>query len=240
MSKGFVITLSVGLVAVLGAGFSWRYVENCNWNENCFWSSYEETEAETAEVLDETLDYYAEALKQGMDAANGAQTAETPEQWSAVANTWNEAVRLLNQVPSENTNYAAAQSKKEEYILNREAARSRQKTAENAWLPDDSFGVFEADAGLSTTPVGFRWLKKSDGEYSCQYGNACWGMELVAKDGCPNNLYVELSLLDSNDVNVGLTNETTSSVPPGGIARMVFETYEDGAAKARVAEISCY
>lgn len=98
------------------------------------------------------------------------------------------------------------------------------------WFPS---GYTEIDDG-----VAMRWMKSN--EYECSsISDGCWGIMVVARDGC-GSLYVELALLDSSGVNVGMTNDIASGVSAGGKARMIFEDYGNGASKARVADVSCY
>ena len=98
------------------------------------------------------------------------------------------------------------------------------------WYPD---GFSEYEKGIA-----FRWLKSS--EYNCSYGDHCWGMLIVAKNGCPSSLYAEITILDSNNSNIGFTNDTTSRLAPGQQARLVFEDFTPGADAAQLSKISCY
>ena len=103
---------------------------------------------------------------------------------------------------------------------------------DTSWLPSN-FDVWSADPN-----VAWRWLKAN--EYACEYGDGCWGMMLIAKSGCPSGLYVELSLLDKNDVQVGYTNETVGSALPMQKTRMIFNSFEESAESGRISKISCY
>jgi|LakMenE01Jun11ns_1017448.scaffolds.fasta_scaffold9867296_2 hypothetical protein len=103
---------------------------------------------------------------------------------------------------------------------------------DTSWLPSN-FDVWSADPN-----VAWRWLKAN--EYACEYGDGCWAMMLIAKSGCPSGLYVELSLLDKNDVQVGYTNETVGSALPMQKTRMIFNSFEESAESGRISKISCY
>jgi hypothetical protein len=103
---------------------------------------------------------------------------------------------------------------------------------DTSWLPSN-FDVWSSDPN-----VAWRWLKAN--EYTCEYGDGCWGMMLIAKSGCPSGLYVELSLLDKNDVQVGYTNETVGSALPMQKTRMIFNSFEESAESGRISKISCY
>ena len=94
--------------------------------------------------------------------------------------------------------------------------------------------------GFSTysDTIAYRWLER--GEFSCSYGDHCWGMLVVAKNGCPSSLYAEITILDSAGSNIGFTNDTTSGLGQGQQAKLIFEDFTPGAQKARLSEISCY
>lgn len=85
----------------------------------------------------------------------------------------------------------------------------------------------------------WRWMEGH--EFSCEFdGAACWGMLVTAAAGCASNLYVELSVMDSQEVVVGFTNDTAGALAPGQTARLVFESFESGARQARPTEMTCY
>ena len=86
--------------------------------------------------------------------------------------------------------------------------------------------------------IAWRWLEH--GEFRCSYGDHCWGMLVVAKNGCPSSLYAEITILDGSGSNVGYTNDTTSGLSPGQQAKLIFEDFTPGADSARLGEISCY
>lgn len=106
-----------------------------------------------------------------------------------------------------------------------------QNAARNVpWFPR---GYTEFEAGIAQ-----KWL--SVGEYSCSYsGVSCWGMSVISKNGC-GNLYVEITILDTAGNNIGFTNDSASGLQPGQKAKLIFDTFEDEAKFARVAEINCY
>lgn len=110
------------------------------------------------------------------------------------------------------------------------SSSSSSSTVEVDWFPS---GYTEVEQGIA-----MRWLKSN--EYECSsLSDGCWGIMVLAQEGC-GSLYVELALLDSSGVNVGMTNDVASGVSPGGRARLVFEDYGNGASKAQVADVSCY
>jgi hypothetical protein len=100
------------------------------------------------------------------------------------------------------------------------------------WYPKD-FQLYEEN-------IAYRFLSYSKGEYRCSYSGAyCWGIEIVTQSGC-NNLYAELTILDSTGRNIGFTNDTTSGVRAKERVILVFDTFENGADQGRLAKVSCY
>ena len=100
------------------------------------------------------------------------------------------------------------------------------------WIPE-AFNSWSDDPN-----VAWRWLEKK--EYKCDRGEGCTGVMIVARDGCKNSLYAEISLLDKNGVQIGYTNDTLSSALSMQENKMIFSTYEKGVSEVRLAKISCY
>jgi len=99
------------------------------------------------------------------------------------------------------------------------------------WYPK-GFDSFDSN-------IAYRFLKYGS-EYKCTlYGAYCWGIEIVAKNGC-NNLYAELTIFDSADRNIGWTNDSATNVRAGEKVLLVFDSFEDGADKGRLSAVSCY
>jgi hypothetical protein len=106
--------------------------------------------------------------------------------------------------------------------------RPTQATPAAAWAP--------ADYTISPDPkVAYRWLSS----VTCTL-DSCWGIEAIARDGCPNSLYVELSITDSSGAAVGYTNDVAGAVAPGQHAKMTFENTEERGKNATVSKVSCY
>ena len=110
------------------------------------------------------------------------------------------------------------------------------KTAQNEsagnWYPKGY------ETWYDNSNIAYRWLKGN--EFKCDYGDSCWGMMLIARSGCRSGLYVELSLLDRNDVQVGYTNEVLGSALPMQKSKLVFNTFNEEAKYARISEMNCY
>lgn len=97
-------------------------------------------------------------------------------------------------------------------------------------------------AGYTLAPddpsIAFRWMASA--EVKCTYSDgSCWGMEAIARDGCPVSLYVELSVEDASGAAVGFTNDLLGSVGPGQHAKLVFDTLTAGARNAHLAQVIC-
>ena len=99
-----------------------------------------------------------------------------------------------------------------------------------AWTVPAGFTRF--DAG-----TGYRWIEPVSGD--C-IADKCWAMEVVTRAGCPNSLYVELSLVDSSGTAVGYTNDVAGVVAAGQKARLTFDSFEPSAHEARLTELTCY
>lgn len=206
-----------------------------------------EPAAEPAKNLFQT-NYLPQGKQKGYEAAVAAQNAGESE-WGDVALKWSEAIGVLNLVRADQPDYAEAQAKIVEYTANRDVANQRAanyKAKVAAAQPPKAvtqsssggYHTYRASAGLSgTTEVQWRWLQRS--EYSCEYGT-CFGMEVIAVEGCDSSLYVELALEDENDINIGMTNDTTGKVEPGQKARLIFNILDEDIDSAGLSEMSCY
>jgi hypothetical protein len=96
------------------------------------------------------------------------------------------------------------------------------------WYPK---GYQEWQDGLA-----FRWVKSKD--LKCPaYSGGCWGMYVIARDGCPQNLYVELSVENRAGDVVGFTNDLVGSVEAGRRAKL---TFTGRGAFASFSKASCY
>lgn len=98
-----------------------------------------------------------------------------------------------------------------------------------AWWPSG----FSATADPA---VAYRWLAKN--EFTCSL-DSCWGMEAIARDGCPASLYVEVSVSDSSGAAVGYSNDTAGAVRAGQHAKLVFENTESTGRTARLTNVTC-
>jgi hypothetical protein len=74
-------------------------------------------------------DSWREAVNKAQRAAILAQTAQSQNEWIAVASEWQQAVKLVRAVPSTSPNYQKAQQKAEEYQANLIVANRRAAAA---------------------------------------------------------------------------------------------------------------
>lgn len=74
-------------------------------------------------------DSWREAVNKAQRAAVLAQTAQSQNEWIAVASEWQQAVKLVRAVPSTSPNYQKAQQKAEEYQANLIVANRRAAAA---------------------------------------------------------------------------------------------------------------
>lgn len=141
------------------------------------------------------------------------------------------SVLLINMIIDNDNNYWS--DKKQEVTKSLESTNSAKNEKQSyEWVPKD-FEIWNDDPNIA-----WRWLEPN--EFNCKYGDSCWGMVIISKDGCPSSLYAELSILDEAGTQVGYTNETMSSALPLQKSKLIFETYEESANSARISKISCY
>lgn len=69
-------------------------------------------------IQPESGDIFRDAVNTAMAAADLTQTAKTGADWQVVADTWSQAIDLMQQVPNSHPRYAVAQAKAVEYQTN--------------------------------------------------------------------------------------------------------------------------
>ena len=113
------------------------------------------------------------------------------------------------------------------------SARRTPSPEPTDWWPSD-FEPWPGDSSIA-------WRFEDRGEFNCTYsGASCWGMDVIARDGCSSSLYVELTILDSSGAAIGYTNDAAGRLISGQHAKLVFNTFEASAEKARISTINCY
>jgi len=109
--------------------------------------------------------------------------------------------------------------------------KDRPELASPTWYPK-GFDTYSEDSN-----VAWRWLENN--EFKCTVGDSCWGMLVIAQNGCPNSLYGEVSILDSSGTQISYTNDSLSVAMPMQKNKLIFDSFEPNANKARLARISC-
>lgn len=74
--------------------------------------------------------YFQEAINRAQSAVSLGQSAQSPNDWQLIEGRWQQAVRLMQQVPEFDPNYATAQQKVTEYQQN--AVQAAQRAAGQA------------------------------------------------------------------------------------------------------------
>ena len=113
-------------------------------------------------------------------------------------------------------------------------SQSDQTLVDNSWIPTD-FSLWSDEP-----PLAIRVLDFKKGEYDCGYSDRCFGIMVIAKNGCNSNLYAEVSLLDKDSVQIGYTNDSLTRALPMQKSKMIFTTYEKGVSKFQVSKVSCF
>jgi hypothetical protein len=104
---------------------------------------------------------------------------------------------------------------------------------DTSWIPSD----FNSYSGNDN--IAWKWADAVGGGYDCEYGDSCWALLVITRDGCPNGMYAELAIFDRNDIQIDYANDLTTYVSPKQKVRLGFDTFNDNARTASVAEINC-
>jgi hypothetical protein len=83
--------------------------------------------------------------------------------------------------------------------------------------------------------VSYQWVVHP----SCSYYDSCWQIDVKARRGCPNGLYVSINILKSKRV-VGYTNDALDSLTPNQVGRLTLGTSETGTVSGHLTKIDCY
>ena len=98
---------------------------------------------------------------------------------------------------------------------------------DNSWVPE-GFSRFNRNVAVKWSP---------DGSYSCSH-RRCAQLEVVTNIDC-ENLYGEVTKIDSAGNSVGYTNDTLENIKMGQKSPLMFDTYGDFESFELV-KISCY
>jgi hypothetical protein len=75
-----------------------------------------------------TTDPFADAVRLAQTAVEAGQTAQTPAEWQALAEQWQQASELMSQIPPNDPRYSVAQDRVAVYRQNSEAALLQAET----------------------------------------------------------------------------------------------------------------
>lgn len=116
------------------------------------------------------------------------------------------------------------------FALDRAAERVTLQAENVPWYPR---GWNSWDEG-----VAWRWIDGADCGYSFGY---CWQIEVIARDGCADGIYAEMSILSGGTVT-DYSNDTLGSLGPGERGRLDFEHFGEGEGtlSGRITEIDCH
>jgi len=85
--------------------------------------------------------------------------------------------------------------------------------------------------------IAYRWGSKN--QFRCDPAPQCWGLKVLARDGCAADLTIELSIADAAGGSLGTVLDTAGVVSAGQQATMIFEVFVAGAQKAEITKVSC-
>jgi hypothetical protein len=116
----------------------------------------------------------------------------------------------------------------------------RQMAADrDAWLPPTGFTLTSVVSDSRGRPIkaGLKWLEQ--GQYSCDYGKSCWGLQVVAIDPC-QSMYAEIAVLSRAGSNIGMANDVAVGSSAYQRVEFVFNTFEPAARSADIVKITCH
>jgi len=106
------------------------FLAGCDSNDA---TSERTTESPSSETIQNSAtDPFRDAVNKATTTAELAQTAKTLEEWSNVANAWQQAIDLMESVPQSDPNYEVAQQKAREYQANKTYAQNNANGTDNA------------------------------------------------------------------------------------------------------------
>ena len=104
------------------------------------------------------------------------------------------------------------------------------KVIDNSWIPSGFIGWDQN--------VAYSYIENPDCSYS---DSLCVGIQVISKNGCPNNLYGEISIEDKKGVQIGYTNDTLSNLSPLSKGELIFDILEwERFGGFKLSKISCY
>lgn len=117
-------------------------------------------------------------------------------------------------------------------------ALADQQAARDAAAAEAAANAWKAGGYTETSQdetVAYKWNNSGcDSSYS-----ACWGMQIVVKDGC-DNLYIEVSISNAAGEKIGYSNDVLTGLAPGDHGRMNFTDTTGSGDTARISKVNCY
>ena len=121
--------------------------------------------------------------------------------------------------------------------LDNRTAAIVSEAANKPWYPQG----YEPFSGDPTIAV--KWdnsISKCQDQYSIN-GEYCWGLLIIAQNGCPSSIYAEISILQGGAV-IDYSNDVLSGLEPGQVGELAFTAYENtsGQLTGELKQVNCY
>lgn len=110
--------------------------------------------ASAAKATQRHADYFREAVNRASSAVTLGQSAQSQDDWKLAASRWQQAITLMQQVPSDDPNYATAQTKTREY---QQHLASAQQKANGVTSLTPNQPVAADDGRVASIPIVERW-----------------------------------------------------------------------------------
>jgi hypothetical protein len=109
--------------------------------------------------------------------------------------------------------------------------------ANKPWYPK-GYNVYDGDP-----TIAYEWdnrISKCQDNYGVS-GEYCWGMKVIAQQGCQSSIYAEISILQGQTA-IDYSNDTLAGLEPGQVGELAFQAFENtsGALTGQLKKISCY
>ena len=96
------------------------------------------------------------------------------------------------------------------------------------WYPS-GYSEYSEDSSLA-----WQWYRTS-----CNLGDSCWHMKVIAESGCYNGLYGEINILDGSGGIIDYSNDIVPRLGGGQVAVLEFSTYDSSARTGQLARLTC-
>ena len=99
------------------------------------------------------INYYQRAINRASSAVSIGQSAQSQDDWKLAAGRWHQAITLLQRVPQEHPNYAAAQQKIKQYQQNLAATQQQANGTATAANPSATETASRPDGLVANIPI---------------------------------------------------------------------------------------